>query len=129
MESLTESSESDSEKSSSESEEETLVDDPALETFISRATVEENYKLMQRVSTPEKSPLVLSQLRLAHPEAFSTASEGALASALNNLALPFPISDFQIFSVNCLLNQKDLLCIVPTGKRCIFLVRVNCERV
>ena len=121
MESRVESSESDSEKSS-ESEEETSEEDVALEAFISKASVEENYKLMERTVTPEKSPLVLSKLRLAHPEAFSPESEKALASAVNDLSLPFPLSDFQTFSVNCLLNQRDLLCVVPTGERCIFLI-------
>ena len=97
MESWVESSESDSEKSS-ESEEETSEEDVALEAFISKASVEENYKLMERTVTPEKSPLVLSKLRLAHPEAFSPESEKALASAVNDLSLPFPLSDFQTFS-------------------------------
>ena len=117
MESQVESGESDSEKSS-ESEEETQEEDCALESYITKAAVEENYELMERVYTPDPSPLVLSDLRLAHPEAFSPASESALASALSDLSLPFPLSDFQTFSVNCLLNQHDLLCVVPTGERC-----------
>ena len=121
MESQVESSESDSEKSS-ESEEETSEDNVALEAFISKAAVEENYKLMEKTVTPEKSPLVLSELRLAHPEAFSPESEMALSAAVNDLSLPFPLSDFQTFSVNCLLNRKDLLCVVPTGERCTFLI-------
>ena len=122
MEALVESSESDSEKSS-ESEEEPGEDDVALEAYISKASVEDNYKLMEKTVTPEKSPLVLSELRLAHSEAFSPESETALAAAVDDLSLPFPLSDFQTFSVNCLLNKKDLLCVMPTGERCIFLIQ------
>ena len=114
---------SDSETSSSESEEEETITEPCeIETFISRKEVEENYLLMDKTLTPDISPLVLSKLRSAHPEAFSPASEGALAAAIIDLNLPFPLSDFQIFSVNCLLNKKDLLCVVPTGQKCIFLI-------
>ena len=113
--------ESDSDLSSSESEEELDNDDCTDQMVISKAEVEQNYKLMEEVCTPERSPLVLSELRLAHPAAFSPASEVALAAALSDLSLPFPLSDFQTFSVHALLNQQDLLCVVPTGQRCIFL--------
>ena len=66
--------ESDSENTSSDSDEEEVdVGDIALEAFISKEAVEENYVLMGKSYTPEKSPLVLSDLRLAHPEAFSLA--------------------------------------------------------
>ena len=121
MESTVDPHESDSDFSSSESEEELNTEDSSDQMVISKAEVEENYRLMEEVCTPERSPLVLAELRLAHPAAFSPASELALAAALSDLALPFPLSDFQTFSVNALLNQQDLLCVVPTGRRCIFL--------
>ena len=70
---------------------------------------------MDRLYIPEPSPLRLSELRVSHPEAFSPESERALESVVRDMELPFPLSDFQIFSVNCLLNRKDLLCVVPTG--------------
>ena len=60
MESQVESSESDSEKSS-ESEEETSEDNVALEAFISKAAVEENYKLMEKTVTPEKCNILTNR--------------------------------------------------------------------
>ena len=122
MESQVDPSDTDSDQTSSESESEAITEDFTDEMVISKSVVESNYRLMDTVYTPETSPLVLSELRLAHPSAFTPASERALAAALTELSLPFPLSDFQTFSVNALLNNQDLLCVMPTGQRCIFLI-------
>ena len=107
-------SESEYTSSSSESEGED-VEDTSLDLFISKSDVEANYKLMDRYFTPTKSPIVLSKLRSTYPQAFTPASEKASSTVLAELSLPFPLSDFQVFSINALLNGQDLLCIMPTG--------------
>ena len=86
-----------------------------------RLRLNRTINLWKKFALQKDQPLVLSELRLAHPAAFSPASEVALAAALSDLSLPFPLSDFQTFSVHALLNQQALLCVVPTGQRCIFL--------
>lgn len=82
---------------------------------ISAQEVERNYDLMGVLSQPEPPFVTLQQLREEHPQAFTPLSENALASVLGDLNLPFTLSPFQEFSVNALLNQKDILCIAPTG--------------
>ena len=48
-------------------------------------------------------------------EAFSPESELALAMVLADLQLPFTLSAFQVFATNALLNQVDVVGILPTG--------------
>ena len=48
-------------------------------------------------------------------DAFTPESELALQLVLEDLALPFPVSPFQEFATNALLNRVDVVGILPTG--------------
>lgn len=67
-----------------------------MHSFLNRC-----YDLLGTAVTPDPSTLVLAELRIKHPEAFSQESEMLLASVLSEVSLPFPsLSDFQVQSLN-----------------------------
>ena len=59
-----------------------------------------NYNSLGKAVDPDPSTLVLADLRLRHPEAFSGDSEQLLESVLAEATLPFPsLSDFQVLAL------------------------------
>ena len=53
--------------------------------------------MLGTLNEPDPSTLVLAELRIKHPEAFSRESELLLTSVLSETRLPFPsLSDFQV---------------------------------
>ena len=83
-----------SEQDSSEDEDtEVVVDEAKL--GISRVEVEENYLRMGEEVEEEKTSLNLADLRKTHPQAFTTESEALLSAVLEDLQLPYMLSDYQ----------------------------------
>ena len=75
-----------------------------------------NYDLLGGEVDPDPSTLRLEELRRSHPEAFHSGVEELLTSVLREGRVPFSsLSDFQVYAVCCLLNNIDLLCVMPTG--------------
>ena len=59
-----------------------------------------NYGSLGTPTDPDPSTLVLSELRMRHPEAFSRDSEKLLEEVLSEAILPFSsLSDFQVLAV------------------------------
>ena len=105
----------------------TMVEVDESQLPITAQEVERNYSMMGVLSQPEVPFVTLEHLRAEYPQAFTSISEGALASVLADLLLPFTLSPFQEFSINALLNNHDLLCVAPTGSGKTLIMLRGCE--
>ena len=109
---------SSSEMQDSESDGFDDVSDSGLN--VSKEEVQRNLALLGVPVEPDPSTLLLSELRLKHPRAFSPESESLLSTVLAETLLPFPaLSDFQVgsfFSVSLLLIKQ--LCCKSIQTRC-----------
>ena len=89
---------SSSETQDSESDDFEDVSDSGLN--ITKDGVERGLALLGVPVEPDPSTLLLSELRLKHPSAFSRESESLLSTVLEETSLPFPtLSDFQVASI------------------------------
>ena len=86
---------SSSELQDSEAEEFEEVSDFGLN--VSKEEVERTLALLGVPVESDPSTLLLSELQLKYPAAFSPESESLLRSVLGEISLPFPaLSDFQV---------------------------------
>ena len=89
---------SSSEMQDSESDEHDDASDSGLN--VTKDEVERSLSLLGVPVEPNASTLLLSELRLKHPSAFSPESESLLSAVLKETPLPFPaLSDFQVDTI------------------------------
>ena len=90
---------SSSEMQDSESDGDGIEDISDSGLNVSKEEVQRSLALLGVPVQPDPSTLLLSELRVKHPSAFSPESESLLSTVLAETLLPFPaLSDFQVGS-------------------------------
>ena len=111
---------------SCDSDSDTAIDDTVIDdTGVSQSEAKKNYEEAGILMPDEKDTISLDN----HADMICPSCEAVLAKVVEDLSLPYDLSDFQKLSINILLQSKDLILLSPTGtgKVCTFIFsHVNC---
>ena len=111
----------------SDSDNDAAIDDTVVgDTGVSQSEAEKNYEEAGILMPDEKDTISLDN----HADMICPSCEAVLAKVVEDLSLPYDLSDFQKLSINILLQSKDLILLSPTGtgKVCTILFShyINC---
>ena len=82
-----------------------------LDALITEAQAKSNYEEAGRLVSEHEDQISIDD----HQDLLNAATTAILDEVVNDLSLPYKLSDFQRLSLNTLLQKKDLVLLSPTG--------------
>ena len=87
------------------------VDSAHIDSMITEAEASENYENCGKLVTSDDDQIRIDD----HQHLIDPSVTSFIDKVVDELSLPYNLSDFQTLSLNILLQKKDLILLSPTG--------------